>query len=459
MNWNWCWDTKIAPYLSPNLTFELEANHNENKDRSSQKRTKSSPQRKIAMFRALLLLMLLATGLITGTLLALLIMNSRQRLYDKEFDAMVENNFRAIKFALFIKTQLSIQVALNKGLSCPHLSDWPNCPFSSSLLNYQTTALSTLSSFDYISTAPIISPENRLTFEEFAQKMFEKDGRIPPSMKDLHTFALDEDLHRIPIDSVDQSVTTSLNLSVPITEISNLTKAPELLFYDYYADFQFRNHLDEMLQCGTNFQSSTTAGDRLLQSECNAISLLFPSTLTAAPLGFIGTPIIPYFSSPHIVGFVGTQFTWQSLLESVASTDSSFDCVIESSSTQQHHFSIDRGHVQQSNEEYVTSPSFAHEVMYGRYTRRSFSLADLTITYHASRRHEHSDFLPVLAFVSCLGITTLISGIFVTFNTLMKKEADKTETLLNSKRVFVRFISHEIRSVFHRILSLVLYLS
>jgi hypothetical protein len=428
---NWCWNSKISPYLS---------SPPQGKD-GNQSSQKMKSQKTIVLLRILLLFFLLSTGLIFGTLLGYIIHSSRQRYSDKAFDGLTRSNFRAIQRALTVKTLSSIQVALDKGLSCPSPSDWPNCPFSSNLLNHQTKVLTSVGGIDYFYVAPIVTSANRQSFKDFAQTMIESDGGFPPGILDLGNFTVDEYLSRIPLPYHSNS---TFDISIPVTEISIFSKVSNILFKDIYSDERFHRHSNEMIHCISNFQSLTLHdGDDSVQFGCNFMSAIFPMETTTTPVGFIATPITPYFSPSKVVGFLGTQFSWQSLLESVLIDATSFDLMIKSSS-QHHHFSIRNGQVSESEGHHGRSPPF-HRLIYGQDMTRTFTTDDLTVTYYSSHEDETSDYLAIIAFFCCLGITVLISGIFITFNTLVEEAAQKTETLLSSKRVFVRFISHEIR--------------
>jgi hypothetical protein len=432
---------KISPYLSPSLEEKNHVKPNENAKKSKKIKYSRHCQRKLFLLRAFLLIILVMTGLLSGTLLAIGIRNSRQRLKSHDFNDRSQGNFRAIKHTLSTKTQSSIQVALNKGLDCPFSADWPNCPFSSTLLNRRTKVLSSISVIDHFYVAPIVSSDQRQSFKEFAQTMIETDGGFPPGIEDLGNFTINEYLDRIPISKPSNS--TLFDISVPVTEISNLTMVADLLFFDSYPDSRY--FIDKMTQCGAN-HPSPTLDDNSIQFNCSFMSTMFPTTGTSPPVGLIAVPITPYFSPSTIVGFLGTQFNWKLLLESALMDDSSFDFKIESPSlSRQYHYSVRHGHVYESEKPHENL-SLLRRLTYGRDLSRSFSLDDdVKLTYYTTHDDDSVDFLPLVAFLSCLGITVLISGIFLTFNALVEEETQKSESLLDSKRVFVRFISHEIR--------------
>lgn len=145
-----------------------------------------------------------------------------------------------------------------------------------------------------------------------------------------------------------------------------------------------------------------------------------------------------------MVGFAASEFTWESMITSTILPNSEFDCIIESS-TQKLYFSIANGVVREIRPSNIASSEAIPDL------KKTFTLgaalrgqSHYTITYYPVVKGP-SPYLAVIVFVSCVGMAALITGIFATFNHLVTQVVDETKGLLNSKRVFVRFVSHEIR--------------
>ena len=395
----------------------------------------------IPFVRVLLLITIALAGIISSTLSYYFIRKDQTQHEKAHFEGLVHDHFRGVQSSFNQQLQANIQVATLLGWACPLASDWPNCAISSKQFESLTRTLSSMTQIPLFVVAPIVRPTNRHSFEEFAMNYFETDGAFPNgtgwSDFGFGIFDYDQENNRTQSPNHTDPTTSVHNILVPML-YSSLISADYYLA-NTYTDPVFQSPIDKVLDCVN--QSAA--------NNCSSISDFIP--LQLSKVSSIVTPIFPAHQPKTIVGFSGALFSWETFLSISKTHDFNFQCSIKSStSSTVRTYSIKNGIAQESSGIVHYSPSadkFWHQ------SKNSLTLnpdgivssdVQYTITYYSSN-DDPSKIFAVIASISCLGITLLISIIFSGFNTLMETEERETNLLLDSKRTFVRFVSHEIR--------------
>jgi hypothetical protein len=388
----------------------------------------SHSRNQIRFFRILLLFVIIGFGITAGWVLFSIINSHQLVLYENDFDTMVSSNHRAIEHSLLVKQSLNTQVAIDSGLNCPLLSDWPYCQVDVARFPARTRILREVAEIGHFVIAPIVRPE--------ARQSFEAKARIYSPKSIFGIFTLDS--NGMPIPSPWHSNDTMFDITVPVLQVSDVAVAQDIFLIDLYTIGLVQTELNDIIQCvGTG---------AVPQDQCSTISDIIPSG--GSNVALFSTPIVPYLNSSEIVGFALSEFTWESVITSTALENSNFDCLLESTSTTEKlYFSVKNGVVKEIRRENLKTDQ--------RRMKKTFSLASTSssslggepkyqITYYSVVR-KPSQYLAIVVFVCCIGMAGFISAIFTMYNYLVKQEVKETNELLDSKRVFVRFISHEIR--------------
>jgi hypothetical protein len=412
----------------------------------------SYPQQKIYLLKSILLLIIVTAGGLTGGLSYYFIRDYQSKFYNEGFDNMIQDSLLSIKESISIKLQVNIQLSIALGLACPTTAHWPNCAISSQEFIDRTHSLMTISHLDSFLYLPIVTPESRSSFESFALKYFQEDGNYPngtgfsPAGPGIYSYST-EMSHVI---SPDHTNTSDYDILVPILQLTDVANQSALLLYDAHSDAAMGRAVDDSLDCVSD-TISEQGGNQLFfaQSRCGALTDYIPTFNSKSSA--IGVPIFPSRNQTEVVGFTGALFSWASVLSSTSRIDSSFFCKIESANSDVDLlFEVTRGHVTEKQKE----PSPAHQKASGfdRHLKKSFVLNDsfpgstvYTITYY-STEDPPAHYLAMISCLCCIVVSIFISLSFELFNAIIKREADGTNQLLDSKRVFVRFVSHEIRS-------------
>lgn len=406
---------------------------------------------KISFLRIFLFLSILTAGGLSGCFSYIFIRSYQLKFYELDFNNMIQDNFRLIQKSLNSQLKLNIAVAVSFGLACPNKSNWPNCVMSSNEFIARTKPLVSLAQIRQFSLFPIVTPENRQSFEAFALNYYKTDGNYPNTTgyssfgPGIFDFSYNGEHIKSP-NHTDPSI-TKYDILTPVLQISDVRAAPDFLLSNAHSDPSIRISMDDALDCIAENLNNTNS--EIIQSKCSAITDYIP-TYWNIYSGF-GTPIFPANDPTTIVGFTGALFNWESVLTAISHYDANYQCVIESTtSDQKHYYIIENGVAHESNsiKMYNSKSDKFNRRLKQKYilnVEGMFSSRTVySITYYSTNKAP-STFFATIACICCIGITLLISFIFGIFSILIKGETTEANMLLDSKRAFVRFISHEIR--------------
>lgn len=414
------------------------------------KHTKKS-QNNISFLRIILFLTILLAGGLSGGFSYIFIRTYQTNFYQLDFNNMIQDNFRSIKKSLYSQLQLNIEIAITFGLACPNLNNWPNCVISYNEMVSRSRPLVSLAQIRQFSIFPIVTPDERKDFESFAINYYKSDGNYPStagySSFGPGIFYFDATGEHIKSPNHTDPAYTKYDIFAPVVQISDVISAPEFLLSDAHADPVIRISMDDVLDCVSENINSTSP--EIIQQQCSTVTDYIPSYWNTYS-GF-GTPIFPANEPTKVVGFTGALFNWAAVLTATSRYDSNFQCVIESTtSTSKHYYMIENGIARPATsiKSYDTNNDGFHEKLQHKYVLNLEGMFNsqtvYSITYYSTDKVP-SPFFATIACGCCIGITLLISLIFLTFNVLIKRETLEANMLLDSKRAFVRFISHEIR--------------
>jgi hypothetical protein len=395
----------------------------------------------IAILRILLFLSITLAGVTISGLSYYFIRDYQVQIEIEEFYGIARDHFGDVTNTLKVQTEANYQVSILAAWHCPHESDWPNCNISSRELISRTSSLTSMSRISFFFVAPIILPNNRYSFEEFALNYYDTDGGYPnhTGWSDFGpgVFDYDDLQNKVKSPNHTDPSTSKYDLLAPVLYASSVSSS--YFMANTYNNPIFKPSIDEILGC-LNISSHN-------QTSCQSITDFLPEEMSK--VSAILSPIFPADQPDTAIGFAGALISWKDLLSTRKKHD--FQCAVSSSASPTvRTFRIKSGIAHESAEidHYPRSVDhFWHE------SQRSFvlDLGDIsssgvtyTITYY-STDNPPSETYAGIACLCCVGMTILISIIFVGFNTLIKNAALETDNLLTSKRTFVRFVSHEIR--------------
>ena len=188
---------------------------------------------------------------------------------------------------------------------------------------------------------------------------------------------------------------------------------------------------------------------------CQAVSPMEPSKPPAEHLGmfgFVATPIYPANDPTTCVGFIFGLVYFSELLEEMYPGDyEGIDCVFTSSSEQTFTYSLQNG------SGVFRGQGDLHNDKYDEFKMETDlfepnTMSKKSVQYHCAC-YPNDDFgeiyatkAPAIAAAGAVLIIFFVSALFFLYDRCVRKEFNARKELLEAKRKFVRFVSHEVRT-------------
>jgi hypothetical protein len=363
---------------------------------------------------------------------------------------IVDDHFRSLQYLLHIQFHLNLQLAMIMGMHCSKSSMWPNCLMSSREFNTRTYSLLAMSEVKQFGVTILVEPNERISFENFSKNYYLTDGGYANTSVLLDPFLGIYDLSPNSTDPPFRSPNhtnpevSKYDLLAPLVLLTgDRTTVPYLS--NTHHDPLLQKAIDQVLDCVNRTESSSPGnlGYEIRQRCTTNVDLHLLDDSSSMVL----TPILPGDdpSSKDVVGFTQGYFSWKSVLSVSTYQDYDFSCTISSSNVDTHSFFVKNGVASE-----VKTIRKGHDPTTVKRTFRVNSYSTTadeiyTITYH-SFSTPPSRIFAIITCLCCVVMTIIISFIFISFTTLINRQTIEANRLLDSKRTFVRFISHEIRS-------------
>jgi hypothetical protein len=405
-------------------------------------------QRKIAILRGLLLFFIILAGGLTGGLSYFAIREHQYKIMRSHFERSVEDHYGSLAELFDVQVHLNLQFATEFGLACPSESDWPNCAIPSQEIMARSHSLLEISEINQFVVSPIVLPEKRASFEAFALDYYTTDGGYPDGTGTSGIFDLDSNFSPVKSPNHTNPEVSQHDFLVPILMVSDIPKSSHFLLNSYSSPL-IMNVMDDVLNCANTSHHIEYQNESSIQHHCTATTDHTPSRISEYS-GLIFTPLVPINDPMKVVGFIGAVFSWQAIISASRIKDFDFQCELRSSERDEgHRYLIHNGIAKEIDEikTYDHSSSIFSKPLKKTYTLETVGISSntvYTITYY-STSEAPSDQFATFACVSCVIVTLVISVIFVIFDILISRETAAANMLLDSKRTYVRFVSHEIR--------------
>ena len=407
---------------------------------------------------SLIFLSFFFVGLLSSYLSYHFILNHEIITSNLLFQLSMKDNIKHIKENLSIKLQINLQNTLKYSLSCSQSKNWPNCLFPSQTYTELNQLLIKYIHIKELFFLPIIKQENKQLFEDYFHQELLIDKNYPNqtaiSSFGYGIFEYNKNLQRIR--------STNHSIYIPILQVTNLTSSYQDIFENIYTSNKFKSNIDTILHCvaslkqqnekiiENNLQSLQDIQE--IQTKCSSLHSFIDSN--DQDMIIIFSPIFPLSNNTNVVGFSATTFSLENFLLSTIKYDSNFFYEIKINTTKLF-YSVNNGIVQKSSSASLNQlenqlnrkqqSQNIHEVHNLNDHPSIFSMLDnMTITYYSTENIE-TPLSAVVVSISCILATLLICSLFLIFDYFITRESQTTQNLLDSKRLFVRFVSHEIR--------------
>lgn len=404
--------------------------------------------------RVVFVLCLATTAALLGLLAHTLLASSETRLAREQFEAISDSGLEisrdiAQRQRLGIVTLASIA---EQGF--PSKDEWPFVD----IRGFEVIAKNVIetSSGQALGLLPFVTPEQLVEFNAFGSALY------PDAPFDRVT-GLDSTTFERYNETLESNGGTAWGS--PYTILAPFlyhSQGPVLFLANLHSlESQGRN-IDNMIDCAKqramqmSLQNNNGTADSInhLIQECSVLSDvvdLAGKTPIENPAAVTYLPVYPANDPAQLVGFISSAVKWQNVLVKVfSSTVSGVDCVLQTQ-TQVFTYHIANGEATLKGEGDLHSRQFSS---FGR----TIALVPPGVYSNASATYTLSVFPsdhffetyatanPAVATALAVFIIILTSVLFFVYDSCVRREFSDKKDLLEARRQFVRFISHEVRT-------------
>lgn len=383
--------------------------------------------------------------------------DSQAELAAERFESISERALSTAQLVLEEKKQVTDGIALMVAVTNPDASVWPFVYMAG--FEEIATSLKIVTEGS-ISFCPIVEPggEEQQAFEDFAYNLFynvqgyPQDTGVSDFGRGVFSFGNNEfgnatwPDHRFHITSGWTYHGSPREILVPFIQ-SDFGPHPSLMLN---VNFEHNRAavIDDIMTCS---EKRAKAQDEKI--ECGGITELMWSATQAdvdpGPAGLIFVPIYPRSDKFTLTGFIVGKQIWYDLLKHGFESDVNGLHVVLRTERQAHTYLVVNGEVEyvgegdlsEENPTYSDSaqinPNFFSDTAVKYYM-------DIYSTQEFEEKFENND--PVAVSVGAVCIVLMTSLLFLCYDALVRREFNHKRQLLEAKRRFVRFISHEVRT-------------
>ena len=131
---------------------------------------------RVKIFRAILLFLLIATGVLSGVLSYFLLKKQEHDKYLVEFNSVANEIFLSVDQGFEAKLLVLEHMSTIFSYACPDSDDWPNCNVPQRYFEDISSSLVDVSKARSIAANPLVYPDQKESFEEYAYARFEAEG-------------------------------------------------------------------------------------------------------------------------------------------------------------------------------------------------------------------------------------------------------------------------------------------
>lgn len=402
---------------------------------------------KAVIVRIALFFYLFAATIAAGTASYILLNNYESKLQYADYDSKVHSYGTHILNNLYLSAMTSKLLMEAASFGCPHADMWPNCSaLSMEYYSNFTKVLVDISKKNSISINPIITKEQIGGFESFAYDYFDQQGYGVDGPH--YTLGMSSGLGKGIFarnssglyKSVDYYPYGENEILAPVFLASNLEVNRNAVMFNVYSETLRVRAIDNLLRCvhesGSHIDCAAITG---------IIDLIQMDGYSPAALVF--SPITPYHNESTVVALVVAVFNWENMLNDKKSSLSNVVVILN-------YLDVSYTFCIMSGIATLLGRGDLHDQAFNEYREEfkvdSFPATDEsyviqvypTAAYTDSNRSD----APVYGSVLVVSLIVFTSAFVYLYDRVINKITRERQIVLETKRMFVRYISHEIRT-------------
>jgi hypothetical protein len=342
------------------------------------------------------------------------------------------------------KVQALAGVSALMSHQCPDVAIWPNCSTST----YQayidiTEPLAALGELRAIGLIPKVTPQQITSFEAFAYNFYASQSNPLYRSLGISSFGKGISATNATTDKRYRDTTGvhgGYDLLFPIFQMQRLFENKPALMYNLHSESNRIGAIDDVINC---FEISVNKSKCIAATD--VIKLVQDTVFRPAIL--VIHPISPRDDPNTLVGICHGVMNWDTVFSNAMPSYVDGIDIILSGGSITYSFTTKQGNII-----YVGSGDH-HDTRYDS-DGHTFALTELgdhivySVSIYPSKEYEaqFKTNLPLYAMFVAFGIVLLTSILFVAYDYLVNRRALESDLIMETKRLFVRFISHEIRT-------------
>jgi len=425
-----------------------------NTDSSSKSRDAATRRsRSVLMGRGVFIFVLLVVAIVLGLLAYYFLNKAQLKLVSEQYTSMTGRALGITRELATNKlmhgTMVMSQVA---AFAYPNAASWPYV-WIDGYWKIVDNVVPT-SCYTGIHLAPIVQPYESADFETFAYNKFAETFGEDTEMGNRSHFGKGVWVQDSSIDSVDNRYHDTTGVSIHGSPYDILTpKLQHALVDSPYVMMNvhgFRRQgeaMDAVINC-TKFERTENS-----TNNCQAVSAFNPPKMHSqtGPFGFIATPIFPDNDPDTLVGFIFGAVFWSEVMADMFPKDVvGIDCVFHTSD-EFYTYTIRDGSGEYKGEGDLHDPAYDEHIMEEQLLPSSDMAAGSAVYTTACYPNKefaakYTSDAPLWSSLSAVFIIVFVALSFFVFDSCVRREFDAKKDLLEAKRQFVRFVSHEVRT-------------
>jgi len=380
----------------------------------------------------------------------LLLRYSETNLATEQYGSIAERAVESAKAIAERKRMGTRTMAIHAANANPRLEEWPFVTVD----GFEDVATSLIETSDgrELGFAPLVTPDLLDDFEDFAYRYFyeERDPPFPntTAVKPFGRGVWGLDANGVPYHETDgtTSYDSPNQILTPIIQ-HDMGVHPALLLNIHFGALR-GEIIDGIIECSEKRKDDP-------EVNCGGISdmvILTSQEVEPGPGAIIMQPVYPRFNSTVMAGVVASTIVWDETLQNIFSSEvTGIHCVLKTE-TQTYTYYIengiavsylegdrhDTGYDDYRWDIFLTDPASYNRDFSASYTLELYPTEEFFAIY----RTKNPLYAALGAFL-CIVLTTIA---FVLYDFYVRKEFHAKGELLDAKRKFVRFVSHEVRT-------------
>jgi len=428
-------------------------------DASNKSRAKAVARSKsVLMGRGIFVTFLIIVAIVLGYLAFYFLEKAEDNLMTQQYGAMMTRALQVTRSLATNKLQHGTMVMTQvAAYSWPSAASWPFV-WIDGYWKIVENVLPT-SCYTGIHLAPIVQPGTEAEeFEAFAYNKFRETFGDDTEMGNRSHFGEGIWVYDKSIDSPDNRYHDTTGVSIHgspyeilVPKLQHALVDSPYVMMNVHGFHRQGEALDAVINC-TKFERDTNT-----THNCQAVSAFNPPKQHSqqGPFGFIASPIFPANDPDTLVGFIFGAVFWSEVMEEMfPESVTGIDCVF--STDYQNEYEAYTYKIVDGSGIYL-GPGDQHDRAYDSF-ERSEELLDYSTMASGSAiyrttcypnsvfKQKYTTNKPWGMAVAAAGIIVFVSMLFFIYDRCVRSEFNAKKDLLEAKRQFVRFVSHEVRT-------------